>query len=300
MVVKDALKNFPWPRPAGNGPAPVWTGAGFCIGTEKHRFLAYGVDQSHWSAELTTLHDEEAGADHPIDRASRMAAVDSLRRFISAERPIILDVGCSSGYVLQEIQKALPESSLIGSDYIVEPLAKLCERMPHLPILQFDLRRCPLPDACVEAVTALNVLEHIDRDEEALAQIYRILQPRGIAHVEVPSGPHLYDIYDKHLLHHRRYNLVDLAAMARRVGFEVLKATHLGFFVYPGFALIKKRNKRRAARGQVSDATHRVKMHIRQTNHSVLMRTLTWLERSLAPFMNFPLGIRCVLVLRKP
>jgi len=299
MMAGDPLANFPWPHPAGGGPAPIWTGSGFCLGTEQCPVLVYDVGESHWSPELTALHEEEAGGDHPIDNASRMEAVHSLRRFISAERPIILDVGCSSGYVLQEIRKALPKSSLIGSDYLVEPLANLAKRMPDLPILQFDLRRCPLPDACVEAVTALNVLEHIDRDEEALAQIYRILRPGGIAHIEVPSGPHLYDIYDQHLMHHRRYNLVDLTAMAQRVGFEILKATHIGFLVYPGFALIKKRNKRRANRASTSDSTHRVKMHIRQTNNSVLMRTLTWLERSLAPFMSFPIGIRCVLVLKK-
>jgi ubiquinone/menaquinone biosynthesis C-methylase UbiE len=225
--------------------------------------------------------------------------VYSLRRFRTAERPIILDVGCSSGYVLQEIRKSLPQAALIGSDYINAPLVELAKRMPDLPFLQFDLRRCPLPDACVDAVTALNVLEHIDRDEEALRQIYRILRPGGIAHIEVPAGPHLYDIYDKHLMHHRRYRLGDLTAMTQRVGFKVLKASHLGFFVYPAFSLIKKRNQRRMATGQASDEAQQVKTHIRESRGSILMQVLTGLESWLAPLTTFPIGIRCLLVLRK-
>jgi len=295
----DVLKNFPWPRHSGDDAPPIWTGEGFCVGTEQRRFLAFDAEESHWSSELTTLHEEEAGSNHPIDKASRKVAVESLRLFANGEAPIILDVGCSSGYLLQEIRKSLPQAALIGSDYIVSPLARLAEGMPDLPILQFDLRRCPLPDDCIGAVTALNVLEHIDRDEEALQQIYRILRPNGIAHIEVPSGPHLYDIYDKHLMHHRRYRLRDLTAMAQRVGFEIIKATHIGFFVYPAFSLIKKRNQRRVATGQISDAAHHVKTHIHQSGDSVLMRMLILLETWLAPFISFPIGIRCVLVLRK-
>ena len=143
----------------------------------KHRILAFDAEQSHWSPELTKLHEEEAGSGHPIDTAYREAAVYSLRHFRTAESPIILDVGCSSGYMLEEIRKSLPQAALIGSDYLSAPLMELAERMPDLPFLQFDLRRCPLPDACVDVVTALNVLEHIDRDEEALAEIFRYPAP---------------------------------------------------------------------------------------------------------------------------
>lgn len=260
----------------------------------------FDAEQSHWSPELTALHEEEAGTDHPIDRASRRLAVDSLKCFISNQAPIVLDVGCSSGYVLRKIRETFPNGSLIGSDYLLTPLVKLAEQMPDIAVLQFDLRNCPLENNCVDAITALNVLEHIDQDEKALAQIHRILRPGGVAHIEVPAGPHLYDIYDKHLMHHRRYRLGDLTAMTQRVGFRVLKATHLGFFVYPAFVLIKKRNQRQTWSDQFSNEAHRVKTHIRKSRSSTLMRMLTGVESWLSPFTSFPVGIRCVLVLRKP
>jgi SAM-dependent methyltransferase len=298
MTSADALVNFPWPRPFENGPTPTWTGHGFCVGGENHRILVFDAGQSHWSPELTKLHEEEAGSDHPIDKASRRVALSSLHRFRTVERPIILDVGCSSGYVLQEIRKSLPEAALIGSDYISAPLDELAKRMPDLPFLQFDLRRCPLPAACVDIVTALNVLEHIDRDEEALAQVFRILRPGGLAHIECPAGPHLFDVYDDYLMHHRRYRTTDLVTMARRVGFEVLRATHIGFLVYPAFWFVKKRNRRLAGRSR-GRADAQVKAHIRDTGASALMAALMRLELTLSNVMSFPFGIRSVLILRK-
>lgn len=299
MTSANALAHFPWPRPFEHGPVATWTGHGFCVGGENQPILVFDAEQSHWSPELTKLHEEEAGSGHPIDIASRKTALYSLRHFRTAERPIILDVGCSSGYMLQEIRKSLPQAALIGSDYLSAPLLALAEQMPDLPFLQFDLRRCPLPDACVDVVTALNVLEHIDRDEEALAQVFRILRPGGLAHVECPAGPHLFDVYDEYLMHHRRYRRADLVKMARRVGFEILRATHLGFLVYPAFWLVKKRNRRLARRNR-GEAAAQVKAHIRDTGASPLMATLMRLELTLSKVVDFPFGIRSILLLRKP
>ena len=298
MIAISRLDNFPWPKPNGTDEPPVWCGDAFVLGNERRRILEFGAADSHWSPELTALHEEEAGANHPIDRASRRLAVDSLKRFLAADTPVVLDIGCSSGHLLEEIRRALPNAALIGSDYLLPPLVKLAQKMRNLPILQFDLRRCPLADECVDAVTALNVLEHIDKDEEALAHIYRILRPGGVAHVEVPAGPHLFDVYDEYLMHYRRYRLADLKTMARRLGFEILKATHLGFLVYPAFRMVKKRN-RRLAKKRARRAAAQVKAHIRDTAVSRPMARLMDIELRLSRATAFPFGIRCVLVMRK-
>jgi ubiquinone/menaquinone biosynthesis C-methylase UbiE len=299
MIDNYRLYNFPWPTSAKMSARPVWRGDAFLVGTEKRRILEFGQSESHWSPELTVLHEEEAGANHPIDRASRELAVASLKQFVTVERPVILDVGSSSGYVLTEIQRALPDAALIGSDYLLPPLLTLAKKMPELPILQFDLRHCPLPDNCVDAVTALNVLEHVDQDEQGLAQIYRILRPGGVVHIEVPAGPGLFDIYDELLLHHRRYRLRDLTAMARRVGFELLRKTHLGFVVFPAFWFAKKRNRRHLP---LSNTKKRdiVAAQIRGSQRSKLLDSCLALERRFGrKLLSYPWGIRCIVVGRK-
>ncbi len=293
-----SFDSFPWPPPPGSSVQPKWDGHCFNWGNQTSRVLAYDAEVSHWSDYLTSLHEIEAGANHPIDRASRRLAVSSMQR-LTVAAPIILDAGCSSGFVLEDLRQTLPHARLIGADYLRGPLEGLAQRMPHVPILQFDLRRCPLPDACLDGVTSLNVLEHIDDHQTALAEIHRILRPGGLAHIEVPAGPALYDIYDEHLMHHRRYQLAELVSLARQTGFVVEKASHLGCFIYPAFYWVKRRNRRKITL-PAEEKTRLVVAQIRATRTNPLLAILLGLETAVGRHLSYPWGIRCVCRLRKP
>ena len=213
------LTSFPWPPLSEKGPRPIWTGRGFEIGGDRVPIAAYDIGASGWNDALTTMHEDVAGTAHPIDAASRSHAVGQLRRHLARPDGVVLEVGCSSGYLLQEMRGALPEASLIGVDYIRGPLEALAGSMPTVPMLQFDLQRCPLPDACVDAVVLLNVLEHIEDDASAVGHLFRILKPGGVAVVEIPAGPGLYDVYDKQLMHFRRYRRKGASRCSRTPGF---------------------------------------------------------------------------------
>ena len=57
-----------------------------------------------------------------------------------------------------------------------------------------DLRRLSFPDATFDMVYASHVLEHIDDDEAAIKEVYRVLKPGGIAILPVPiNAPHTVD-----------------------------------------------------------------------------------------------------------
>jgi SAM-dependent methyltransferase len=297
--MQQLLSAFPWPPLRGSTIRPCWNGEQFVLGDERRDVLCYEAAQSNWSPELTALHEAEAGSNHPIDQASRALAIRSVRQFSGQGEQIVLDVGCSSGFLLDELRRMETGLALIGSDFIAPPLFALARRLPGVPLLQFDLRHCPLPDSCVDVVTALNVLEHIAEDDQALREIFRILKPGGMAHVEVPAGAHLYDIYDEHLMHHRRYGLSQLRAMAVRTGFKTLKATHLGVWMYPAFAWVKRRNRRLLDRS-AEEKSRIVAGQIRSTSRSILLRAILQWETALGRMINYPCGIRCVIVLRKP
>ncbi len=289
--------SFPWPPLPGAAVPPRWNGREFNCDHQTSRVLAYGSDSSHWSEDLTSLHEAEAGRDHPIDLASRALAVRSMLR-LDRPAPVVLDVGCSSGFVLEDLRKALPQARLIGADYLRGPLEGLGRRMPDIPILQFDLRRCPLPDACIDGITCLNVLEHIDDHVAATREIHRILKPGGLAHIEVPAGPQLYDIYDEHLMHHRRYRVEELVALSRDAGFDVLSVTHLGFMVYPAFWWVKRRNRKKLNL-PAAEKARLVAGQIRSTRSSTPFAALVALEVFCGRFVRYPCGIRCVAVVQK-
>ena len=292
----SVLSDFPWPSIPEMNENPKWEDDGFLIKGEKHaNFICYNQTDSNWSEHLTELHEQEAGnGQHPIDIASRHLALSSFRKLAHNDEALLLEVGCSSGYLLQDLQKYFPNLNIIGSDYLAKPLKKLSIHCPKIPLLQFDLQNCPLPDGSVDGVVALNVLEHIEKDELALKHLYRILKPGGVMHIEVPAGQNLYDIYDEYLLHHRRYSLTEIEDKVKAAGFEILNSTHLGFSIYPAFWAVKKMN--RCFLSNTEEQKQKiVTKQINQTKKNLLMKIALEIEIKLGAFVRFPCGIRCIL-----
>jgi ubiquinone/menaquinone biosynthesis C-methylase UbiE len=290
--------DFPWPTPPGHSEPPVWSEHGFKIGDTIVAILSYDVGSSGWTDGLTRFHEATAGATHSIDHASRQYALGQLHRYVTGKAPVILEVGCSSGFLLRLVRERLPHAFVVGSDCVRGPLEQLAHNMPNVPLLEFDLVSCPLPENSVDAVVLLNVLEHIQDDAAAVRQVYRILKPGGVAVIEVPAGPQLYDLYDRLLLHHRRYSRHQLRSLVERAGFRVVRQSHLGCLVYPAFWCIKQRNKRflyeaEAVQRQI------VARNIRATKNSRLFDAIMRIERLLGRWLSYPFGIRCLVTCRK-
>jgi SAM-dependent methyltransferase len=95
-----------------------------------------------------------------------------------------------------------------------------------------DLTRLDLPDRCKSLVWCSHVLEHIEADRAAIGEIFRVLEPGGVAILQVPiDGPTTYEdsrIRDEagrlaafHQVDHVRVYGLDLADRLKAAGFEV-------------------------------------------------------------------------------
>lgn len=296
--IEPGRANLRFPSPRGGPDTAFWTGKGFAVGDSFERILCYPAAAPGWTEELTELHEGVDDEDHYMSVASREQAVGSLERWIAVPEPVILDVGCSSGYTLGLLRHRMPRATLLGADCVRRPLEKLSAAIPDLPLLQFDIVDCPLENDSVDGVVLLNILEHIEDDARAVRQIHRILKPGGVAVIEVPAGPQLYDIYDQNLLHFRRYRLRGLTGLMRSAGFQVLKASHLGFLFFPAFWVAKRRN-RQLAHMEVEAQRAVIDQHMRLLGHSSALHSLMAVERALGRFVSYPLGIRCIVACRK-
>lgn len=291
-------KIFP-PLP-DSSQTPEWTGYGFRVGEQKVPILSYETAVSGWTDELTTFHENTAGNSHFIDLASRRRAISQVAQYSSETSPVILDIGCSTGFLLTDLKAAFPQAYVMGADVILGPLLNLAKASPETPLLHFDLTRCPLPDNSVDVTVLLNVLEHIENDVLAVQNLFRLLKPGGIAVIEVPAGPELFDIYDELLMHYRRYKLPDLRRLFLEAGFSVLNQSHLGFTLYPGFFIVKQlRRKKRADISDDAIATL-VGKNINQTGNNPFFRALMALELAAGNIISYPFGIRCLITVRKP
>jgi SAM-dependent methyltransferase len=289
------------PDPSNRTRFVVWNGEAFELGSETVRVLAYDVEPSGWSDELTRLHEEVGGSDHFIDVASRFHALSEVERGIIRVPSIILEIGVSSGYLLGDLVSQLPEHVVVGSDYTRGSLDLVARRTVDVPLIQFDLTQCPLADGFADVVVLLNVLEHIEDHEAAISHLFRILRPGGTLIIEVPAGSSLFDVYDRALMHFRRYDMRTLVTLLRRAGFVIDRRSHLGFFLYPAFYLSKRLNQVRYPASAPVDERHIVSNLIAATRKSgILLRLLMMFEVVLRPYVYFPVGVRCLVTCRKP
>ena len=125
--------------------------------------------------------------------------------------PAVIDVGCSSGYLLEDLRRAMPGARLIGVDLVAQGLRKAHQNVPDAELLHADVCELPLEDACFDAVVSANLLEHVPDDQLALAEIAAHHAPGARAVIVVPTGPGNYDYYDRFLGHERRYARGELA-----------------------------------------------------------------------------------------
>ena len=103
-------------RPAARRCRPSNTGGGGPDG-ERDAYLRY-VDDGHpvnWSAELEEMHLDHT-REHFIDVWTRRAMLDRLGKLPAGA--MIVDLGCSSGYLLEDLRRAEPDAQLIGVDLI--------------------------------------------------------------------------------------------------------------------------------------------------------------------------------------
>jgi SAM-dependent methyltransferase len=49
-----------------------------------------------------------------------------------------------------------------------------------------DITRMPLPDSSFDIILCSHVLEHVEDDRRAMAEMYRVLRPGGSAIIQVP------------------------------------------------------------------------------------------------------------------
>jgi SAM-dependent methyltransferase len=286
--------------PPGADSVPGYDGGWIGAGPGRSPFLRYVecAPSVNWSEELEGLH-EESSREHFIDvwtRRAMLARVGPL-----PARAAIADIGCSSGYLLEDLRRAHPDATLIGVDLIASGLRKAHALVPQARLLQGDACALPLRDACLDAALSANLLEHLPDDVAALSELRRVLRPGALAVVVVPAGPGVYDYYDRFLGHERRYGNGELARKGRAVGLEVLRDVHLGSLLYPPFWLVKQRNRRRFSQLDGEALRLRVAGDIAGTGHSRVGALACRLEQwMLRAGLSLPFGIRGLTVLRRP
>jgi ubiquinone/menaquinone biosynthesis C-methylase UbiE len=98
----------------------------------------------------------------------------------------VLDIGCGSGGLLAYLAKRR-QIIPIGVDLFLDTLPYCRQRGIH-SVSAADATALPFSNNCFDFVIAQDVIEHIEDDTRALAEIYRVCQVGGIALILVPAS----------------------------------------------------------------------------------------------------------------
>jgi len=181
-----------------------------------------------WTILRCAFVDDEENEDAGYRILRRMQKVSRYNRWMwqQLERFVghrVLEVGSGVGNMTRFL---LGRERIVATDLnekYLKILHHLFDEYPHVVIERFDLNKeAPSWGAeRIDTVLCLNVLEHVERDDEALASLFRVLEPGGRLVLLVPALRALYGSLDRALAHHRRYAREELLAKVRRAGFEV-------------------------------------------------------------------------------
>jgi SAM-dependent methyltransferase len=146
-------------------------------------------------------------------------------RISSALGRRVLEVGSGTGNITQFLCAGGRE--VTATDVLPSyrnELKRLFDDNPKVRVEKFDLT-AEAPAAFVadpfDSVVCLNVLEHIEDDLFALAQMRDSLAPGGKLALLVPAHRLLYGAFDEVVGHFRRYEKRELAGKLEKTGFVV-------------------------------------------------------------------------------
>ena len=148
----------------------------------------------------------------------------------------ILEVGCGTGGNIPMLRNfgsvAAIELDSFARDH-VRAAMKIEVASGSLPN---DL---PYADRKFDLICLFDVLEHVERDQEALCNLRERLAPKGLLIVTVPAYQWLYSSHDVQHHHYRRYTARQLRTIAKAAG---LRLTRVGYYntVLLPLALIRR------------------------------------------------------------
>jgi SAM-dependent methyltransferase len=208
-------------------------------------------------------------------------------RLLALRRPAkILDVGCGNGLFFAKLgqfgdvcgieidQSLIPSDSPYRNRISAEPLGHSRYRD-----LRFDL------------ITALDVVEHIEDDRQAVDDMFAMLRPGGKLIVTVPASMMLWDRHDEINGHYRRYSRKTLRELVSGNG-RVVCLKYLFHALFVPKLLVKTLN---------ACFSRRVSQHgipPKPVNSS--MKTLCVLEYRLFGWLRIPFGTSLLAVIEKP
>ena len=148
----------------------------------------------------------------------------------------IFDAGCGPGHFMELLQNY---GEVTGTDFSLERL-RACRQENFQNLAQTDLCFIPFKENTFDLITTIDTIEHIENDQAALDELYRVLKPGGLIAVTVPAFMILWGSHDENQGHCRRYRLEQMQEIMESAGFTILKSSYAEFLWFFPLLILRK------------------------------------------------------------
>jgi SAM-dependent methyltransferase len=167
----------------------------------------------------------------------RWAVVEALlSRTELPARPRILDAGCGTGGNLQRYAQ-------LGEAWGVDPspeAVSFCQERGLNQVRQAGLESLPFEQGEFDLIAATDVIEHIEAEQVALRELWRVAAPGAAMLLTVPAYMWLWSDEDDNLHHKRRYTRPRLRRAVEQSGWDTRIATYFNSILLGPIALAKR------------------------------------------------------------
>jgi SAM-dependent methyltransferase len=163
-------------------------------------------------------------------------------------------------------------------------------------LLRADFHSLPVKSDSFDLVTSIDVLEHLQDDRRAIAELQRILRPGGLLVVSVPAFQFLWGDHDTLYGHHRRYRTAELRERLEKVGLEVLRLTYFEPLFLVPLWLYRNWKKLTVREGRIEKRDDFIALF--EPLNTFLAHVIA-AERFPLRFLNFPFGVTILAIARK-
>ncbi len=165
----------------------------------------------------------------PELRATNQRFFDDLWRdahLIGPERfntwPLVRELAATAGHRLEVAPGLRPRLPIVGTHFVdISTPAVDCLRRRGGHGARGSITALPFPDAYFTLVCALDIVEHVDDDDRALAELVRVAAPGATFLLSIPLHPERWTTLDELVGHCRRYEPTRLLAMLDQHGLVV-------------------------------------------------------------------------------
>jgi SAM-dependent methyltransferase len=203
----------------------------------------------------------------------------------------VLDIGTSSGTNLR-LLRDMGFTDVTGLDFSEEAI-RFCAEAGFGTVRQGDITNMPFAAESFSLVLATDIIEHVDDDSRALAEVTRVLKPGRTALITVPAFPSLWGFQDDVSLHKRRYRMKPLLDRIRRAGLVPRKKFHFNYLLFAPIWSARQLMK-------VWHHGYRSESEVNTPAVNRILSAIFDLDVRLAPRFAPPFGVSILVIADKP